>query len=1109
MANTPKSLQRTKNITTAVLLVLCLMLSIVLIYLYQTSSIPDTVPTGPYSVIITEICSSNGSVDYDKNGEFSDYIELYNDGETFNLKDFALTISTKRKGQYTFGDVQFEAGTYMVLWLNGVDIPFKLSASGGETVSLLTPDTKVVCSATTEALMTDQVMLWSKDGYTLSYDASPGFANTAEGLELFRKGTPMAEDRIVINEVFIANKSLLPDYEGEFCDIIELKNISSEPISLGDWYIADSFDRRSRVKLPDKMLAPGEIAVIYASGKDTVAENGEIHADFRLSLGETVYLFHQNTYAEVSTRECDANYSVSRGGDGNYTVMTATPGFENTDKGYDDLCLSRLDDAPAIVISELLLKRDLTAYGGKLRDVAELHNTTNAPVSLKGWYISDDPDEPYKYALPDVTIDAGGYYLIYCENNIKSNSTGFSLSADEFLYLTTPEFKQTASVSCASAGRGMSRSLTEDGTYSNGEITLGYSNDENGAALYAKAVRPTTVEISEAVSLNSKYLAGPYGTYNDFCELHNLTGSDITLDGWFLSDDPKNPHKASLSGITIKAGGYLCIILSKDGLNIRSEYNSVALSLSYKGETLCLSSGDYIVDCMAMPALGENTSYGRPSGKDGFDILKEPTPDKSNSTASLATTPTPTGSLAQGVYDGSETLYLELTGEGKIYYTLDCTEPTAASTLYTGPITIDKTTIVRCIAIADGCKASGIKSLSYIVGEGDTLETVSLVCDPDDLFDYYTGIYATGPNASSTYPYTGANYWQRWERFCTISFFGEDLTFTENAGLRIFGGWSRAEPKKSLAVFFRAKYGASSLNEQLFSDSDLCCYESFILRNTGQDVGRAWMRDALLTKIAGKYLGLDYQNNRPVVLYINGEFWGLYYIREKANENFIGAHQNVDPDTVQIATANGNTNDEYKALISYVKSHDLSVKENYEYVCSQVDIDNYIDYIIAEIIIANTDNGNIKFYKIDGGKWRWIIYDVDQSTHSPDHNTVETHLNPAGTGASNMFSTALINGLLKNKEFFDKFMTRFAYQLNKVWTPERMNSEIDRYVSLIKDALPKESAKWGRSIKYYDANVNRIRTFFENRNAKIVPMIQNYFKLSDSQMLSYGFNTGG
>lgn len=1108
LANDIRSLQRTKNITTAILLVLCLMLSIVVLYLIQQSMPEDDVYLGEYRVRITEICSSNNSIDYDRNGDFSDYIELYNDGETFNLKDFALTISTKRKGQYTFGDTVFEAGTYMVIWLNGTDVPFKLSASGSETVSLLSPDTKVVCSATTESLETNQVMLWSEDGYVLSYDASPGFANTPDGLELFRKGTPMTEDRIVINELFIANKSAMPDRDGDFCDIIELKNISNQAISLEDWFISDSFDRKSRVKLPAKVLEPGEIMLVYASGKDTVTDNGEFHTDFRISLGETVYLFYQNTYAEIATSECESNYSISRNDNADYITMLATPGFENTDDGYNDFCVSRLDNSSDIVISELLLKRDLTAYDGALRDVAELHNRADHAVSLKGYYISDDPDQPYKYALPDVTLEAGAYYLIYCENAVKDGSTGFALSSDEYIYLTTPDHKQTSAVPCISAGRGMSRSLGEDGVYFDGAISLGFSNDESGEMLYAKSVRPDTVEISEAVALNTKYLAGPYGTYSDFCELHNLTDHDITLDGWYLSDNPQNPHKASLDGITIKAGEYLVIMLSKDGINVRSGYDFVLLSLAYEGETLCLSNGDIIVDCMAMPALGENVSYGRPNGSDTFEILQEPTPGQSNSYAALKTTPTPTGSIAEGVYDGSQTMFLELLGEGKIYYTLDCTVPTVASTLYTSPIRIDKTTIVRCIAVADGCKASKIKSLSYIVGEGDTLETVSLVCTPSDLFDYYTGIYATGPNASSTYPYTGANFWQRWERACTVSFFGNDITFSENAGLRIFGGWSRAEDKKSLAVFFRAKYGASSLNVPLFSDSDLSCYESFILRNTGQDVGRCWMRDALLTKIAGKYLGLDYQNNRPVVLYLNGEFWGLYYIREKANENFIGAHQNCDPDTVQIAAGNGLTNPDYKELMNYVKSHDLSIKENYEYVCSLVDVDNYIDYIIAEMIIANTDNGNIKFYKIDGGKWRWIIYDVDQSTHSPDYNTVMTHLDPNGTGAGDMYSTALINGLLKNKEFFDKFLTRFAYQLNEVWTPERMNAEIDRYYSLIKDALPKESAKWGRSIKYIDTNINRLRRFFNERNENIVPMIKAQFGLSDSRMLAYGFRLG-
>lgn len=1095
----------------AVLLTCCLLLGVAVMVLVENKVGTPVFYDGEMKNIcvrITEVCASNRSIIATDSGEYPDYIELYNYGDTFNLADFGLANDTGNGKAYSFGDVTFEANSYLVVYLDGINVPFKLSSDGNEYVALVSWDGTVIDRVYTEAVRSDEVMLWSNDGFKLSTEASPGYPNTAEGVTAFREGSKDSALSLAINEILTANGSTLPDSDGDFCDIIEIKNISSSVISTKGYFVSDTLKDRSRCALPEKTLAPGEIVIVFASGKDKLYENGEFHTDFRLSNGEEVIISYGSKYTSETVESCDANYSQSRNADGSYSVMLATPGFENDEAGREALEATRVDPNAALVISELLLSQDGTPYGGRLRDVIEICNVSDGDVSTVGWYISDSEDDPYKYALPERTLAPDECMVVFAENGSGDSVCGFALSSGESVYLTAPDFRRGEYVPCVNAGRGSSRSYSvENGTavYTDGAISIGYKNDSDGERLYAASVRPADIEISEVVSVNSSYLPGPFKTYHDFVELHNRSSSDIDLTGWFLSDDPEQPRKGSLDGVTVPAGGFVVIILSSDGINTPLGYHTVSFGINASGETLTLSKGDEIVDCVAVPSLASNTAYGRPDGEDGFAVLKSATPESTNSARANETTAAPKTSLPQGVYD--QTVTVELSGEGSIYYTLDCTEPTANSTLYTKPLTISETTVIRCFAVANGKNKSPVTDLTYIVGEGDTIEAISLVTEPENLWDYYSGIYETGPRANAAFPYEGANYYNRWEREGTVSFFSQvDEGFNENCGIRIFGGLSRALPKKSFALFFRSAYGSGSLNYQLFTDSEHKCYEALVLRNTGQDFKYSSMRDAMVTSMASDMLGLDVQNCRPVVLYLNGEYWGLYFIREKLNENYVAQHYNVDPSEATVAVANGRTSEEYMALVNYAGSHDLSVAEHYSYVSSLMDIENYIDYIVAEMIICNTDNGNIRFFTYEGGKWRWIMYDVDHAFRSANYNTVSEHLNPAGTGSANMFSTKLINALLKNPEFKKKFLEETAYQLNNVWTSENIDAYVDEFKGMIINDIGKDCVRWNRNYDTWESSVESLKRFGRTREAYVIDYVKAYFSLSDSEMRAYGFN---
>ncbi len=1113
MSNKRISTRTKKEIMIAILLTACLLLGFVVMLVVE-----DKVGTPIFydgemkniNVVINEICSSNKSIIATDGGEYPDYIEFYNKGETFNLADFGLANDTNNNVEYTFGDYIFESGSYLIVYLDGVNVPFRLNSNGEEYISLISWDGTVIDSATTVKTNSDNVMLRTKDGFEVSDLASPGYPNTEEGVRLFRAGVLDGSMALAINEIFAANDSVLPDFEGDYCDIIEIKNVSSAIVSTKGYYISDTQTDKLRCALPEKELAPGEMMLVFASGKETITENGEFHADFKISVDEEIFISHGSKYTKQPATKCESNNSLSRVNGENgieYVEMFATPGYENNESGREELDNSRINSEYPLVISELLLSQDGVPYGGKVRDVIEICNVSKETVSTSRWFVSDSQDDPYKYDLPDRDLAPNECMLIYAENGSGENVCGFALSSGEAVYLTGPDFKRSEAVSCVEAGRGFSRSyIVENGEaiYVDSEISIGFANGNDGVKAYEKAIRPTDIEISEVVSSNSKYLAGPYKTYHDFVELHNLTDKEIDLTGYYLSDDPEQVRKGSLDGVKIPANGYVCIILSTDGVNTPEGYHVVSFGINASGETLVLAKGDTVTDFAVIPSLGRNTAFGRANGEDGFTILASPTPNEKNSARATETTATPQSSLPQGVY--SEGITVELQGDGAIYYTLDCSEPTADSPLYTEPIRIDSTTVIRCLAIEDGKKPSGYTNFTFIVNENDTLEAVSIVTTPENLWDYYTGIYADGPNANPEFPHAGANYYKRWEREATVTFFDKNGGgFDEKCGLRIFGGLSRGFPKKSFAVFFRKSYGNGELDYELFEGESLKQFESFVLRNDGQAIRSSKMKDAMLEDLAHKYLGLDTQGTRPAVLYLNGEYWGLYIIREKLNEHYVAGHYNVDASEVTVAVGHGKTSTQYTDLLQFAHTHDLSIQEHYDYMKSQMDIENYIDYFVTEMILANPDNGNIRFFTYEGGKWRWILYDVDQAFTSPGYNAVSEHLNLAGTGSGNMFSTKLINALLKNPEFKDKFLREIAYQLNNVWTVEIVNSYIDTYVDMIDEDIEKECIRWDAKYSNWEKSLEEMRNFIAKREENMIQHVQAYFGLSDEQMRDLGF----
>ena len=1048
-------------------------------------------------LIFSEICVKNDSLIAANDGGYHDYVELYNGGKDINLKGWYLTDGGAKS--QPFGDFSVPSGSYCLLFLGKEVTGFSLKSSGGETLSLVNEKGKVMAQVNTVATAPNEVMLYAADRYIVSKDASPGFPNTKEGIAAFRKGENVDTAVLRISEVLTENVSALPDEQGHYSDVIELHNTGDTPLYLGGYCLSDSAENRFRYRLPGIWLRAGDYLVIYCDGENYIGENGEIHANFGLSKDDTLCLTDgSGQYTTLPIRFPGQDVSLALSSEGKYAPNSVSLGYPNDEIGINAFAQSRMEQEPQLVISEVLLSSTDVPYQGAFADVVEIYNPTDKTVSTADWYLSDGSD-PYTYPLPTQEIKPGGRILISCSRA----ATGFALSVKETLCLRSPNGKWASRVLCAETQPGQSIQLLDD-TYTAGAVSLGYENTPAGAAAYEQNRAPKGLQISELMSANRSYVKGPYGSTWDWVELYNGGNESINLKDYTFSKTPDDLNAYPLPDKTLAPGQYCVILLSDKSDSYPKGYARLPVNLSADGESVYLSRGGEVVDYAILPALPTDISYGRASGSAEFSCLI-PTPAAANG-EQAAVSEDPQAATAQGTYETD--VQVTLTGAGNIYYTTDCSVPTQDSARYTGPITLSKTTVIRAISYEDGKLPSQIVDLTYVVKEGHSLPVISLVTTPENLWDYNTGIYVEGPNASATSPHWGANYHQNWEKSATVSLFEKDGTgFSEPCGISIFGAYSRALPMKAFDIAFRDSYGAGSLNYPLFGEKGIDSYENFILRCSGQDAQVARMRDVLMTSLVADQTTVAVQKYRPVVFYLNGEFWGVYYIREKANENYVAGNYNAKVEDVSITEFNGNT--EYKKLVDYAHTHDLTQQAHYDYVCSQMDVDNYIDFMIAQMYIANTDIDNIKFFKTDSLKWTWLFYDTDLAFSSSGYDTVKDYTHPSGTGGGRALSTKLINALLKNPEFKDKFIRRFAWQMNNIWSVENVTARVNELEALIAQDMKRDCQKWGKSYSSWQGSVDFLRRFPAVRNEKLPAFVQSYFSLTDRQMREYGFPVGG
>lgn len=448
-----------------------------------------------------------------------------------------------------------------------------------------------------------------------------------------------------------------------------------------------------------------------------------------------------------------------------------------------------------------------------------------------------------------------------------------------------------------------------------------------------------------------------------------------------------------------------------------------------------------------------------------------------------------------GFYNEAVSIVLKSPG-AKIYYTLDGSTPNSKSPLYKAPIKIEETTIVRAVA-RKGKQLSKIIGHTYFINEPySNFPTISIGVTPHILFDPENGLYVKGPNAQdSTWKLEGANFWSRKEIKINTEFFEADREneFNSVTGLRLFGGMSRLFPQKSMTIVARDRYGKKRIRHKIF-EGGLKKFKFLVLRNSGSDWGKSHFRDALMTSLLDKW-DIETQDYRPAHLYLNGKYWGIYNIREKVNRYFIaGHHDEVDKDSIDLIehrlTLKRGSSRHYRKMIQFLEKNSMADPANYAYLQSQMDVDNFLQYQIAQIYFNNQDaGGNIKFWRPqeEGGKWRWILYDTDwgfglHDTKAYKFNSLNFHTATDGPSWPNPpWSTLILRKLLENPDFRQKFASRFADHLNDTFASERVEAKINEIYDVLIPEMDRHLDRWNLKEKHWKAHVNTMRTFARER----------------------------
>lgn len=894
---------------------------------------------------------------------------------------------------------------------------------------------------------------------------------------LFLAQTVANAQGLVINEIMSSNAETIADDDGDYSDWIELYNSGTDTVHLEGWSLSDSYANPLKWVFPQVSVAPGKHLLVWASGKDR-----------QPTPGEWVNGVKREVYSQISGTSINNLIMHPSYPDNPTSTHLIRTRFEAPVNVADDYGqrMYGLIKAPATGTYTFWIASDDNSQLWLSTDENPDHLQLIAEVP--GWTNSREWGKFTQQKSAEIYLEEGKLYYIMAL--MKEGGGGDNLAVGWQL----PDGTLDRPVS----GQYL---FTE----SSDALHTNFSISAEGEEIILS--NPTGEKVDEIAAIEIP-IDKSYGRTSD--------GSNHF--GYFAQPTP---------GAANTTDSYNEILAPPDFSHTGGFYGNpfqLSLTSDQPGVSIVytLDSSNPTIDNLSGTSYQYLNQYRETPGSAAGPFLSR--------------------SYKSQVYSSSIEIK-DRSAEPNEISRISTTYNSNPWYLPSNPI--DKAVVVKARAVKDGALSSEVVSHTFFVKPGGVkpyqLPVVAISAQEDDLFDFYKGIYVAGsdfenwrsanPNADANGG-RPANYHRdgdEWEYPAYFEYFEEsgNRALGQNIGFRLHGGWSTSHPLKTLRIYARNGYGASHLNYPFFKSQSDSAYKRIILRNSGNDTWYTMLRDAAMQSMVS-HMNFETQAHQPSVLFLNGEYWGVHNIRERFDKHYLARKFGVNEDQLDILESNSNPsegdNEHYVETLNYINENRLTENEHYEYIKTRIDVTSFIDYMLSEIFLVNTDwpGNNIKYWRLKtpaylpgaepgkDGRWRWIMFDTDfgfgiynANDFSRDMMAFTTF--STGTDWPNpAWSTFLFRKLLENESFKTAFIVRFADQLNTALKPDAVKSVINDLQAAIEPEMNRHIERWKIPGSYNNwlNNLNVMRNFADQRPTHARNHLRQHFSLGVDYLLS-------
>lgn len=644
------------------------------------------------------------------------------------------------------------------------------------------------------------------------------------------------------------------------------------------------------------------------------------------------------------------------------------------------------------------------------------------------------------------------------------------------------------------------------------------------------------IVINEIAYSNKGLLSDKDGDSPDWIELYNAGSEIINLNHYSITDDTIKIEKWIFPNCYLKPDSTIIIFAS--GKNIREGKElHTNFKLKQRQDTLFFfDNHGFLIDEVAPVCIPDFRTYARvPDGSENWKITSI-SPMKTNNNSTIFTINFIPDTLKVNYQSGfyKNQIELQFTNDiasNKIMYTLNGEEPDENSDFFNKSLLlsdltneknrfankaktefepgdlITKANIVRAQVFSDGCPASNEIANTYFINtdilEKSEVPVISIITAKDNLFDNDEGIYVKGNNENFL------QHGKSWERQVQLEIFDTtgSLQINQDAGIRIHGRASRNGDQKSFRLYAREKYGKEYFEHKLFTQKpEIEKYKTMVLRASRDWKARTLFKDEMCQYLI-QNMNINYTAYQTSIVFINGEYWGIYSLRERQDAYYIAENYKIDVPGVdilshsmsEVSVEEGDI-DEYNKLIRALNNLDVNAANFPEEVNILIDVNELIDFYVAQIYFANSDfpKNNLKMWRIkeDTAQWHFFFFDMDASMVDVNHNLLSEYNNNIDILQwYPEFSKEILRKLLENETFRNTFYSRFNYHLNTTFSTQSVLDAISffekRYAPLVHNHI----YRWGTPVDYkkWESNVDKLETFAVQRSLYLSEQLYDNF----------------